>query len=123
MGGLDSSDDPSDGKIFPQANSRRCPVEVLKAYHSHLNPNSDALFQKPKDLGSAKFNPTKDNIWYKKKHKLGNNTLENLLRKMTERARLEPYLTNHSLRATTVTVLSAENVETRQRLSHGTTVT
>ena len=27
-------------------NSRGCPFEVLKAYLSHLNPNSDALFQK-----------------------------------------------------------------------------
>ena len=63
-GGLDGSEDPSDGKIFPQASSRRCPVEVLKAYLSYLNPNSDALFQKPKELGSAKFNPSKENIWY-----------------------------------------------------------
>ena len=113
-GGLDGSEDPSDGKIFPQASSRRFPVEVLKVYLSHLNPNSDKLFQKPKDLGSAKFNPAKENIWYESERKLGHNTLENLLRKMTERAGVEPYLTNHSLRATTVTVLSAKNVETRQ---------
>ena len=63
-GGLDGSEDSSDGKIFPQPSSRRCPVEVLKAYLSYLNPNSDALFQKPKELGSAKFNPSKENIWY-----------------------------------------------------------
>lgn len=113
-GGLDGSEDHSDGKIFPQASSRRCPVEVLKAYLSHLNPNSEALFQKPKDLGSAKFNPETDNIWYEGERKLGHNTLENLLRRMTERAGIEPYLTNHSLRATTVTVLSAKNIETRK---------
>ena len=113
-GGLDGSEDPSDGKIFPQASSRRCPVEVLKAYLSHLNPNSDALFQKPKDLGSTKFNPAKEKIWYESERRLGHNTLENLLRKMTERAGVEPYLTNHSLRATTVTVLCGKNVETRQ---------
>ena len=113
-GGLDGSEDPSDGKIFPQASSRRCPVEVLKAYLSHLNPNSDVLFQKPKEVGSAKFNPAKENIWYEGERKLGHNTLENVLRKMTERAGVEPYLTNHSLRATTVTVLSAKNVDTRQ---------
>ena len=33
---------------------------------------------------------------------------------MTERAGVETYLTNHSLRATTVTVLSSKNVEKRQ---------
>ena len=108
-GGLDGPEDPSDGKIFLQASSRRCPVEALKAYLSHLNPNSDALFQKPKEHGSAKFNPAKENIWYEGERKLGHNTLESLLRKMTEsRAVVEPYLTNHSLRATTVTVLSAK---------------
>ena len=33
---------------------------------------------------------------------------------MTESAETVPYLTNHSLRATTVTVLSASNIETRK---------
>ena len=35
-------------------------------------------------------------------------------RNMTERAGILPYYTNHSLRATTVTILSSNNVETRQ---------
>ena len=112
-GGLDGSEDHSDGKIFPLATSRRCSVEVLKLYLSHLNPKSEALFQRPKDLNSAKFNPITDNIWYEQRP-LGHNTLENMLRKMTERAGIVPYLTNHSLRATTVTVLSANNIETRK---------
>ncbi|KAL9964412.1 hypothetical protein ACROYT_G028053 [Oculina patagonica] len=112
-GGLDGSEDHSDGKIFPLATSRRCPVEVLKLYASYLNPKSEELFQRPKDLNSAKFNPITDNIWYEQRP-LGQNTLENMLRKMTERAGIVPYLTNHSLRATTVTVLSANNIETRK---------
>ena len=37
-----------------------------------------------------------------------------MLRKMTEKAGIVPYLTNRSLRATTVTALSASNIETRQ---------
>ena len=111
--GLDGSEDHSDGKIFPLANSRRCPVEVLKVYLSHLNPKSEALFQRPKDLSSTKFNPETEKIWYEER-KLGHNTLENMLRKMTERAGIIPYLTNHSLRATNVTVLSAKNIETRK---------
>lgn len=77
-GGLDGSEDPSDGKIFPQASSRRCPVELLKAYLSHLNPNSDALFQLLNRKTSAPPSLT---------------------------------LTNHSLRATTVTVLSPSSME------------
>ena len=86
--GFDGSKDPSDGKIFPQASSRRCPVEVTwkVSYLSHLNPNSDALFQKLKELGSTKFNPAKENIWYEGERELGHITQENLLRKMTEKS-------------------------------------
>ena len=47
-GGLDSSEDHSDGKIFSQPGSERCPVEILKTYLKHLNPNIPALFQKAK---------------------------------------------------------------------------
>ncbi len=112
-GGLDGSEDHSDGKIFPLATSRGCTVKVLKLYLSHLNPKSEALFQRPKDLNSAKFNPLTDNIWYEQRP-LGHNTLENMLRKMTERVGIVSYLTNHSLRTTTVTVLSANNIETRK---------
>ena len=38
---------------------------------------------------------------------------QGMLRAMTSRAGIQPYLTNHSIRATTVTVLSAENYESR----------
>ena len=72
----------------------------------------DALFQRPKDI-SLRFDPEKDKIWFERKV-LGHNSLENMMRNMTERAGILPYYTNHSLRATTVTVLSSNNVETRQ---------
>jgi hypothetical protein len=112
-GGLDGSEDHSDGKIFSQPGSKRCPVEMLKTYLNHLNPNIPALFQRPKSESSAKFNPKVHEVWYDACN-VGHNTLENMLRKMTERAGITPYLTNHSLRATTVTVLSSSNIETRQ---------
>ena len=110
-GGLQGTEDHSDGKIFPKPNSDKCPVKTLKAYLSHLNPSNPALFQRPKDI-SVRFNPKEEMVWYEMR-KLGHNTLENMLRKMTERAGITPYLTNHSMRATTVTVLSTNNVETR----------
>lgn len=37
-----------------------------------------------------------------------------MLRNMTTRAGIVPYLTNHSMRATTITVLSSNNIETRK---------
>jgi hypothetical protein len=112
-GGLDGSEDHSDGKIFSQHGSKRCPVEILKTYLNHLKPNISALFQRPKSERSAKFNPKVHEVWYDACN-IGHNTLENMLRKMTKRAGITPYLTNHSLRATTVTVLSSSNIETRQ---------
>ncbi|KAL9970390.1 hypothetical protein ACROYT_G022755 [Oculina patagonica] len=49
-GGLDGTEDHADGKIFARPNSTRCPVKTIKAYLSHLNPEVDALFQRPKDI-------------------------------------------------------------------------
>ena len=51
--------------------------------------------------------------WFERKV-LGHNSLDNMMPNMTERAGILPYHTNHSLRATTVTVLSSNNVETQQ---------
>ena len=50
MGGLDGSEDPSEGKIFLQASSRRCPVEVLKAYLSHLRYSKNRKNSAPPSL-------------------------------------------------------------------------
>jgi hypothetical protein len=111
-GGLEGTEDHSDGKIFAIATSPRCPVQTIKAYLSHLNPDNDALFQRPK-CPSAKFNPNEATVWYEISV-LGHNLLNNMLRNMSERAGISPYYTNHSLRATTVTVLSSNNVETRK---------
>lgn len=95
-GGLHGTEDHSDGKIFTLANSLKCPVKTIKAFLSHLNPESEALFQRPKEV-STKFHPTEDVVWYEVR-KLGHNTLENMLKSMTQRADISPHL----------------NVETRQ---------
>ena len=111
-GGIDGSEDQGDGKIFSYSGSKRCPVKTIKAYLSRLNPEVHALFQRPKDA-SVRFSPEEDRIWFELKV-LGRNTLENMLKNMTQRAGIHPYFTNHSLRATAVTVLSSVNVKTRQ---------
>ena len=46
-GGFDATEDYSDGKMFAQPDER-CPVSLMKAYLSHLNPQNDAFFQKPR---------------------------------------------------------------------------
>ena len=108
----DSTEDHPNGEIFAVPGSSRCPVKVLKAYLSHLNPDLESLFQRPKDM-TAKFNPDACKVWYDAQ-KLGHNSLENMRRNMTTRAEITPYFTNHSLRAITVTVLLERNVNTRQ---------
>ena len=51
-------------------------VKTIKAYLSHLNPEVDALFQRPKDA-SVRFSPEEDSIWFER-GVLGHNTLENM---------------------------------------------
>ena len=111
-GGLEGSEELADGKIFSSPGSKRCSVQTIKSYLSHLNPEVEFLFQRPK-AESTRFNPEEDSVWFERKV-LGHDTLENMLKTMSQRAGIQPYFTNHSLRATTVTVLSSENVETRQ---------
>ena len=103
--GLADAEDESDAKIFSVPGSERCPVKTLKNYLSHLNPTSNALFQRPRDGQSKKFNPAHDRIWFCSVP-LG-------MKEMSKRAGIEPHLTNHCLRATSVTVLSDHNCETR----------
>ena len=112
QGGLGDSEDESDAKIFAVAGSQRCPVKTIRNYLDHLNPSSDALFQKPRDGQSQKFSPADDKIWYCDSP-VGSSTLDNMLKNMSRRAGIEPHLTNHCLRATAVTVLSDHNCETR----------
>ena len=44
-GGLEGTQDHSNGKFFAISSSPRCPVKTIKSYLSHLNPDNDALFQ------------------------------------------------------------------------------
>ena len=62
-GGIDGSEDHGDGKIFSCPGSKRCPVKTIKAYLFHLNPEVDALFQRPKDA-SVRSSPEEDSILF-----------------------------------------------------------
>ena len=69
----------------------RCPFRIVEKYLSHLNPNCSNLFQRPRTCDSP----------------LGHNSLEQMMRKMTTQAGVDPCLTNHCLRATSITVLNS----------------
>ena len=112
QGGFADAEDESDAKIFSVPGFERCQVKTLKNYLSHLNPTLDALFQRPRDGQGKKFNPADDKIWFCSTP-LGTTTLDNMMKEMSKRAGIEPHLTNHCLRAISVTVLSDHNCETR----------
>ena len=105
QGGLDDVEDESDGKIFAQTGSKFCPVATIHSYLKHLNPQCDAFFQRPKSSKNGE-------VWYCNSP-VGESTLGNMLRSMSSRAGVTPPLTNHCIRATSVTALSEAHIETR----------
>ena len=111
QGALSDAEDESDAKIFSVPESDKCPVKTIKNYLSHLNPKLDCLFQRPRERARS-FNPYEDKVWYCNSP-LGVKILDSMLKLMSSRAGIQPHLTNHCLRATSVTVLSDNNCETR----------
>ena len=103
QGGLHGSNDESDGKMFAVANSLRCPGKTVQNYLNHLNPELEILFQRPGGILQ---------VWFCNSP-IGESTLENMMKTMSLRASITPNLTNHCVRATSVTVLSDHNVEAR----------
>jgi len=110
QGGLSDAEDESDEKIFSLPESPKCLMKTIKNYLSHLNPKLDVLFQQPREVRS--FNPDQDKVWFCNAP-LGVNTLDTMIKSMSSRAGIQPHLTNHCLRATSVAVLSNSNCETR----------
>ena len=98
-------------KYFLCQNLTKCPVKTIKNYLSHLNPKLDCFFQRPREKARS-FIPDEDKVWYCNSP-LGVNILDSVLKLMSSRAGIQPHLTNHCLRATSVTVLSDNNCETR----------
>ncbi|XP_028413879.1 uncharacterized protein LOC114536728 [Dendronephthya gigantea] len=103
QGGLTDVEDESDGKIFAQPDSKFCPVATIQNYLTHLNPNCDALFQRPNKKNGI--------IWYCNSP-VGESTLGKMLLNMTSRAGIKPPLTNHCIRATSVTALAEAHIQT-----------
>lgn len=111
QGGLNDAEDESDGKIFANPESEFCPVKTIRNYLQHLNPGCDALFQRPKNANCQKFK-AEEAVWYCNMP-VGESSLGNMMRDMSGKAGIHPPLTNHCIRATSVTVLSDAHVETR----------
>lgn len=108
QGGLHDPEDDLDGKIFALEDSPTCPVQTIRNHLSPRNSVCEFLFQRPRDRESKKFNY--NNSWYCNSL-LVDTSLINTMKGMSKRAGIQPYLTNHCLRATAVTILSDHDCE------------
>lgn len=81
--------------------------KAVQLYMSKLNPNSTAFFQYPK----RNFNLS-DEIWYEARP-IGVNSLDNIMKSISKDAGLSKSYTNHSVRATAITIWSNAGVENR----------
>ena len=82
-------------------------VKAIKLLLSKLNPACDRLFQRAKLRVNAE-----DPTWFVAAP-LGKNTLSEMMPRISEKAGLSQRYTNHSVRATAITRLSAAGVEAR----------
>ncbi|CAC5375819.1 unnamed protein product [Mytilus coruscus] len=88
-----------------------CPVASFRKYLSKLHPRNNDLWQKPVD----QFTDSQD-VWYYNQS-LGKNTLSSLMRTISQQARLSREFTNHSIRATSITVLDINKFSDRDIMS------
>ena len=80
-------------------------------YLSKLNPKCNALFQRPKKCEEGSM-PLAMDVWYDNQV-VGVHTLGNEMKILSRRARLSREYTNHSIRATSVTILDNSGFEAR----------
>ena len=90
----------SDDQLFDGLN-------CLKMYLQKLNPRCEALFQYPKRAVTKE-----DQVWYDNKP-LGVNKLPGMMKEISKLASLSKIYTNHSVRATAITLWSDRQVPSR----------
>ena len=97
------------GFMYERQGDPNCPVASFEKYVSKLNPSCNAFFQRPKK------NP-QDSIWYDNQC-VGKNTLGNNMKVISQLANLSKVYTNHSIRATSITILDEAGFEARHIMS------
>ena len=99
-----------EGGMMIANDSPFCPVSSFEKYLSVLNGMNEFLFQRPKSSG-------KGEVWYDNMV-VGENTLGKKIRKViSQQAELSTTYTNHSIRATTITILDRSGFEARHMMS------
>ena len=85
-------------------------VDVYKFYLSKLNPECSALFQRPK---YKNWGLEEGSIWFDNVP-MGMNKIGELMKLISKRAALSKIYTNHSVRATAITIMYQGGVDTKQ---------
>ena len=80
----------------------------IKQYVSKLNPLCNAFFQQPRPRIRSE-----DPVWYANKP-LGENSLGNMMKSITTGCNLSKIYTNHSVRATAISLWSDADIPDRQ---------
>ena len=92
--------DCEEGGIMVESNTPLCPVYSFEKYLSHLNPLNNFLFQRPRGYCHPDSIVWYDNVV------IGENTLGRKMRVLSIQANLSAEYTNHSIRATTISILN-----------------
>ena len=101
-------DTVGEGRMYARPSDPMCPVKSYKLYVSKLNPEVDALWQRPLEA----YSETAD-IWYYKSA-VGKNTLAKMMANISQVAGLSQRYTNHCIRATAIQALDRAGFEARQ---------
>ena len=95
-------------RMYATPGDPNCPVASFKTYLSKLNDECDCLFQTPKQT-----RPTGPGPWYTKTP-MGKNTLGNMMKSLSHRAKLSKNYTNHCIRTTSIRILDKEGFNDRE---------
>lgn len=96
-----------EGRLYPTTDELSDGFNALQFYISKLNPECTAFFQYPK----RKWSPS-NSIWYENRP-LGIQKLGTIVKYMSEMAGILKKHTNHSVRATAITLWSNAGLSNR----------
>ena len=99
-------DTVGEGRMYELRDNPMCPVISFAKYLSKLQPENDVLWQRPLN------DFIEDEPWYSRQPH-GHNTLNGLMKIISISANLHQIYTNHSIRATTITLLDPAGIEAR----------
>ncbi|XP_062597494.1 uncharacterized protein LOC134258910 [Saccostrea cucullata] len=109
--GDSGDDDTNAARMYEQPGNPNCPVASFEKYIQKLNPECKSLWQRPKSL-PASFDPDILDLWYDNMV-VGKNTLGKFMQLISKEAKLATAYTNHSIRATCITILDESGYESR----------